>query len=101
MDKMSTSVSNFPGPVHPIRFPLIPTDRPDGVPAGSGVMKQIYFFVAPPMSIGPYVTIMSYCGKMYMGVTVNEALISDQQLQRFAKVCVPSALEELARVGLE
>ena len=62
MDKMSTSISNFPGPIFPIKLPVhphTPTDQP-----GIGTVEQVYFLVAPPFSYGPYITLMSYCGNV-------------------------------------
>ena len=99
MDKMSTSISNFPGPVLPIRFPVQPAGAATlNITAGIGTIKHVFFLVAPPMSFGPYVTIISYCGKMYLGLSVNESLMNEPDLEKFAIFSIPNAIRQIDSV---
>jgi len=99
MDKMSTSISNFPGPVLPIRFPVQPAGAATlNISAGIGTIKHVFFLVAPPMSFGPYVTIISYCGKMYLGSSVNESLMNETDLEKFAVSSIPNAIRQIDSV---
>lgn len=50
MDKISTSVSNLPGPLHPVKFPVAPDGMTGGSDEGVGTIKDVFFVVAPALS---------------------------------------------------
>jgi hypothetical protein len=95
MDKMSTSISNFPGPVKRIRMPASLTGETG---PGVGTLKEVYFTVAPPFSYGPYVTMASYNGKMYLGISIAEKLMSQEQVRSLVRDRIPAAFSKLAQV---
>jgi hypothetical protein len=97
MDKMSTSISNFPGPIHRIKLPVAPDGRPNESMDGVGVMRDAFFFVAPPFSYGPYFTILSYAGKMYFAMCVAEKLMKPEAVIEFVRRRIPKAIETLRR----
>jgi hypothetical protein len=91
MDKISTSVSNFPGPTHPIKLPVAPDGRPNATMAGVGTLKDVFFLVAPPLSFGPYVTIISYNGAMYLSLAVAERLVPQSRVSELVQTKIPEA----------
>lgn len=92
MDKMSASISNFPGPTMKIKIPVAPDGGRNKTMEGVGVVKDAFFFVAPPFKYGPYVTIVSYCGKMYLGMSAAEKLISQEKLTNLVKSKIDEAV---------
>lgn len=92
MDKMSASISNFPGPVKQIKIPVAPDGSPNKTLEGVGVVKDAFFFVAPPFKYGPYVTILSYCGKMYLAMSAAEKLISQENLESLVRSKINEAV---------
>lgn len=96
MDKMSTSISNFPGPLYPIKIPVAPDGLPNKQLAGVGTLKEVFFLVAPPFSYGPYITLVSYAGKMYLAVSVAEKLMSQETVTDLVKRRIPKAFEHIA-----
>ena len=95
MDKMSTSISNFPGPTKQIRLPVAPDGNPNRTDKGVGTVKDTFFLVAPPFSYGPYVTIVSYCGKMYLAISVCEKLMSQETVTRLVEQGVENAIRSI------
>ena len=95
MDKMSASISNFPGPVKPIRIPA----SLDGQTApGVGTLKEVFFTVAPPFSYGPYVTMASYNGRMHLAITIAEKLMKENQVEELVRQTIPAAFHKIAQV---
>lgn len=95
MDKISTSISNFPGPTHPIKFPVAPDGGTNRTELGVGVIKDVYFLVAPPMSFGPYVTIISYSGRMYLSIAVAKNLMPQSMVTELVNDKIPQAFSKL------
>jgi len=95
MDKMSTSISNFPGPVKQIRLPAS-LDGQTG--PGVGTLKEVYFTVAPPFSYGPYVTMASYNGQMHLAITIAEKLMTEEKVKELVRERIPAAFNKLAQV---
>ena len=95
MDKMSASISNFPGPVKRIRMPASLTGQTG---PGVGTLKDVYFAVAPPFSYGPYVTMASYNGKMYLAISITEKLMPQEQVRALVRDRIPAAFSKLAQV---
>ncbi len=95
MDKMSASISNFPGPVRKIKIPVAPDGKPNRALAGVGVIRDAYFFVAPPFRYGPYVTILSYCGRMYFGISAAEKLMSKATLRDLSSSKIDAAIRQI------
>ena len=96
-DKVSTSISNVPGLVHPIKWPVAPDGNINETMAGVGTYKETYFFVPPTMRIGPFVTIVSYCGEMYYSIAANQRLLSQDQITRIVRESIPDILRRLDR----
>lgn len=97
LDKMSASISNFPGPLHQIKFPVAPDGAPNESIKGIGRLRDVFFLVAPPFSYGPYVTIMSYRGKMYFGMCATEKLMDQSTVENVVKTDIPAALDNIER----
>lgn len=97
MDKMSASISNFPGPVKQIKIPVAPDDGPNKCLEGIGAVKEAFFLVAPPFKYGPYVTILSYCGNMYLAISAAEKLMSQRTVSELVNVRIQEAIEKLER----
>lgn len=95
MDKMSASISNFPGPVKQIRLP-VSLDGQEG--PGVGTLKEVFFTVAPPFSYGPYVTMASYNGRMHLALTIAEKLMREDQVRVLVRERIPEAFNKLAQV---
>ena len=95
MDKMSASISNFPGPLHKIKLPVAPDGAENKCMDGVGTMKDAFFLVAPPFSYGPYVTLLSYNGKMYLAMCAAEALMSQEIVSDLVTNKVPEAIRRL------
>ena len=97
MDKMSASISNFPGPVKQIKIPVAPDGAPNKHTEGIGAVKEAFFLVAPPFKYGPYVTILSYCGNMYLAISAAEKLMSQQTVSELVNVKVQEAIDKIDR----
>ncbi len=99
LDKISTSISNFPGPIHPIKFPVAPPDNcnhdDQSHVEGISVIRDVFYLVAPPMSFGPYVTIISYNGNMYLSIAVQKKLISQNVVTEIVRDKIPAAFAKL------
>lgn len=95
MDKMSGSISNFPGPVHKIKLPVAPDGADNKKLEGVGTVKATYFWVAPPFKYGPYVTIASYCGKMHFALSANEKLMPHATVSAVTRAGVPGAIKRI------
>jgi hypothetical protein len=93
MDKMSASISNFPGPVQKIRIPVAPDNGVNRTLEGVGTVRDAFFFVAPPFKYGPYVTIVSYCGKMYLALSAAEKLMSQKLVEELVRVKIDEAVD--------
>jgi hypothetical protein len=100
MDKMSVSVSNFPGPVHPIKFPVAPDGLTNSTYLGVGTVKSAFFSVAPPFSYGPYITIISYAGKLNVSVAVAEKLMPQDTVSILVHQRIPNAIRRLNDAAL-
>jgi hypothetical protein len=97
MDKMSASISNFPGPVKQIKIPVAPDAGPNKCYEGIGVVKEAFFLVAPPFKYGPYVTILSYCGNMYLAISAAEKLMSQRTVSELVNERIQEAIDKLER----
>lgn len=95
LDKMSVSISNFPGPVHPIRFPVAPDGTLNTTLKGVGTVKSAFFSVAPPFSYGPYFTLLSYDGKIFMSISVAERLMNQHTLSDLVLNRIPNSVRFL------
>ena len=93
MDKMSTSISNFPGPVERV---CMPTDLNGVASEGTGTVDEVFFLVAPPFSYGPYVTVMSYANRMFLAVIASENLMSQSDINRLVREDIPTGIAKLA-----
>lgn len=95
LDKMSVSISNFPGPVRQIRFPVAPDGAANRTFRGVGTVESAYFSVAPPFSYGPYVTILSYNGKIFLALAVAERLIKEGTVTDLVRRTIPDSIRIL------
>jgi LPXTG-motif cell wall-anchored protein len=95
MDKMSASISNFPGPTKRIR---LPASLEGETGPGVGTLKEVYFTVAPPFSYGPYVTMASYNGRMQLAITIAEKLMPEETVQEIVRHKIPKSFRSIAQV---
>ena len=93
MDKMSASISNFPGPIKKIRIPVTPDNGVNQTLEGVGTVRDAFFVVAPPFKYGPYVTILSYCGRMYLALSAAEKLMPQSVVEDLVRRKIDEAVD--------
>ena len=74
-DIASASLSNLIGPSAPVYWPVDNSDV-----TGSGLVDSVFFATSPPFRFGPLVSVISYCGTLYLSVSARDSLLTKQDL---------------------
>lgn len=83
--KVTISMSNVPGPQQPLVF-------------AGGPMEYLIFFVPPSRTISTFITILSYNGRVYIGMAADQRLVKPQELEQLVEGC-RLELEELEKAS--
>ena len=85
--KTTVSMSNLPGPQFPLSFLECPVER-------------MFFFVSPQGTVGLFVTIFTFDGKVAVSITSDSALLDADAARAITGKCFFEELEALRELYL-
>lgn len=90
-DTASVSMSNLPGPNAPVYWPV----GDDRATDHSGIVEEVYFITSPPFHFGPLVSVISYCGELFVSLSARESVFSHKDLSQIINEDLTFAITSL------